>query len=439
MSTRDELGFAQNVKAALEESTFTPAWTHLFFICAFIVLGLAWANHAVVEEATVGIGKVVSSQHLQVVQTSEGGVVSEVLVAEGKTVKAGDLLMRIDATISRSQLGELGQKRSALVAEMTRLKAEAEGRRELTFEAALKARVPQVVGAQVRAFRARLAKLDSQLQLLEKVTRQRVHELGEFKARHARIVASLKPMSRELRLTSNLARRGVVSEVELLRLNRQIAELRGDKRVLEASIPRAQAAIEEAEKRHENARAIFRSEARDRLSQVRGELAVIDESLQAARLRVARTDIRSPVDGVINKLAVTTIGAVKRAGETVAEIVPIGDALLIETQIRPQDVAFIHPGQKASVKLTAYDYLIYGALSGTVERIGADTLSDAQGQPYYRVIVRTDKAYLRSGDKHLPAIPGMVASVDIQTGAKTIMEYLLKPIRRVRNEAFRER
>ncbi|MFT5509804.1 MAG: adhesin transport system membrane fusion protein [Hyphomicrobiaceae bacterium] len=439
MSTRDELGFAQNVKAALEESTFAPAWTHLLCVSMFIVLGLAWANYAVLEEATVGIGKVISSQHLQVVQTPEGGVVSEIVVQEGKTVKAGDLLMRIDATISRSQLGELGQRRSAFVAEMTRLTAEAEGRRELVFDAGLKERVPKVVGAQVRAFQARLNKLDSQLQLLEKVTRQRVHELAEFEARHARIVASLKPLTKELQLTRNLAKRGIVSEVELLRLNRQRAEMRGDRMVLEASIPRAQAAIEEAEKRRENAWAIFRSEARDRLSQVRGELAVIDETLRAARLRVARTDIRSPVDGVINKLAVTTIGAVKRAGETVAEIVPLGGALLIETQVRPQDVAFIHRGQSASVKLTAYDYLVYGALKGTVERIGADTLSDAQGQPYYRVIVRTEKAYLESGNEHLPAIPGMVASVDIQTGSKTVLEYLLKPIRRVRNEALRER
>lgn len=439
MSTRDELAFAQNVKAAIEESTFTPAWKHLLVITAFIAMAIAWAGFAVVEEATVGVGKVVSSQHLQVVQTPEGGVVSEVLIAEGKTVKAGDLLMRIDATISRSQLGELGQRRSALIAELTRLTAEAEGRRELVFADDLKLQVPEVVGSQMRAFDARLRKLDNQLQLLEQVTRQRFHELAEFKARHARIIASLKPLTRELQLTKALARRGVVSEVELLRLNRQVEEMRGDKKVLDASIPRAQAAIEEAEKRRENAKAVFRSDARDRLSQVRGDLAVIEETLRAARLRVARTDIRSPVDGVVNKLAVNTIGAVKRAGETVAEIVPIGDALLIETQVRPQDVAFIHPGQPASVKLTAYDYLVYGALKGKVERIGADTLSDAQGQPYYRVIVRTDKAYLTHNEKQLPAIPGMVASVDIQTGAKTVLEYLLKPIRRVRNEAFRER
>ncbi|MEM8971380.1 MAG: HlyD family type I secretion periplasmic adaptor subunit [Pseudomonadota bacterium] len=439
MKSREELIFAQNVKAALDQSTMAPAWTHLAIILALIAMAITWASYAVVEEATVGVGKVIPSQQLQVVQTPEGGVVSEIIVSEGQTVKTGDLLMRIDATISKSQLGELGQRRSALRAELTRLTAEAEGHREVEFDAALKKQVPDVVVSEGKAFRARLGKLDSRLGLLEQSTRQRIHELNEFQARHNRIVASLKPLQRELKLTRNLAGRGVVPEVELLRLERQLAELQGDKNVLSASIPRAEAAIQEARKRRENAHAVFKSEARDRLARVRADLVVIDETMRAARLRVARTDIQSPVEGVVNKLSVTTIGAVKRAGEVVAEIVPLGDALLIEAQIRPQDVAFIRPGQAASVKLTAYDYLVYGALDGKVERIGADTLTDAQGQPYYRVIVRTDKGFLQVGGKRLPAIPGMVASVDIQTGAKTVLEYLLKPIRRVRDEAFRER
>ena len=439
MRTRDELTFAHNAKAAIEDATSAPAWVQLFVIILFIALGMVWASFAVIDEATVGVGKVVSSQHLQVVQTPEGGVVSEIFVREGQSVKAGDLLMRLDATNSKAQLAELGQRRSALVAEMTRLLAEAEGRSALSFDRALEDDIPEVVRSQVQAFEARKRKLESEFQLLEQVIRQRVHELTESKARHARIKASLKLLTQELDLTRGLAKRGVVSALELLRLKRQVEELRGDLNVLDAAIPRAEAAAEEARKRRQNAHAVSRSETRDRLSKVRSELAVIKETLKSARDRVARTDIRSPVAGIVNKLAVTTIGAVKRASEIVAEIVPTGDALLIETQVKPQDVAFIHPGQAASVKLTAYDYLIYGALEGRVERIGADTLSDAQGQAYYRVIVRTENSFLDAGDKRLPVIPGMIARVDIKTGAKTVAEYLLKPIRRIRNEALRER
>ena len=439
MSRRRELAFAQNLKAALDEAPTSYAWLHLLIITALIATAGLWAATATIEESTAGTGRVIPSQQLQIVQMPEAGVVTELLAQEGQTVKAGDLIMRIDATISKSQLGELRQKQGTLQAQILRLTAEAEEQAQITFPPTLIKSIPRVVTSERKAFRARLRRLTSELALLREQVHQREQEIEELNAKRKRLSSALVPLRKEVSLTRNLRKRGVVPEVDLLRLERQLAEMQGDLYVLEASIPRAKASIAEAKNRRENVRAIFRSEAREKLTRARADLAIIEETLSAAQLRVAQKDIRSPVDGVVNKLLVTTIGAVKGPGETVAEIVPVDDALLIEAQIRPQDVAFIHPGQISSVKLTAYDYLIYGALKGRVERIGADTFTDSQGQPYYRVIVRTERNFLEVGDKRLPAIPGMVAQVDIQTGEKTVLDYLLKPIRRVQGEAFRER
>ncbi|RMF03327.1 MAG: HlyD family type I secretion periplasmic adaptor subunit, partial [Alphaproteobacteria bacterium] len=261
----------------------------------------------------------------------------------------------------------------------------------------------------------------------------------EYEAERAKLEASLKPLMREVELTRSLHARGVVPEVEMLRLERQAADLQGQLEVVKRSVPRARAAMEEFKSRIDNARAGFRSEARERLSRARAELAIIEESIKAARDRVTRTALRAPVRGVVNKLNINTIGAVVQPGQDLIEIVPLDDKLLIEANVRPQDVAFIRPQQEASIKLTAYDYLVYGALEGEVERVSADTITDDKGETFYRVIVRTDRSHIRQAEGELPIIPGMVATVDILTGEKTVYDYLMKPIRRVRNEALRER
>lgn len=441
MSRSSESRFAQNLDAALDDASagLTNAWSQLFVVAAMMAGLLAWAHFAVLEEVVVGTGRVIPSQQLQVVQTADGGVVTEILVSEGQSLKAGDLMMRIDATTSQAQLGELRQRRWALNASVTRLEAEADGADTVAFSDTLTATVPSVVAAEHAAFRARRERLRSEIALNEQQFQQREQDLAELTARQARGTASIAPLKRELELTRRMKRRGVVPEIDLLRLERQFAEVSGDLAVLDASVPRARSAIAEARSRVENVRAIFRSEARERLAGVRAELAVIEETLKAARARVARTDIRSPVDGIVNTLAVTTIGAVKGPGEVLAEVVPLDDTLLVEARIRPNDIAFIFPGQDASVKLTAFDYLIYGALTGVVERIGADTRTDEQGEAFYPVSVRTNETEITAKGRTLSVLPGMVATVDIQTGQKSVLDYLLKPLRRVQNEALRER
>ena len=435
----DEFEFANDVRAAVAERPPRAAWALVLAVLLMLAAGVAWANWAVVEEVTTGAGRVIPSRQLQVVQSLEAGIIREILVDEGDLVAAGDILMHIDDTSFSSRLGELQQRQYAYQAEIARLEAEANESETLDVPPELVEAAPAAVAAQGAAFTARRAHLAEEIQVLEQQLRQREQEVEELHVREQRLVAALEPLERELELTRELHQRGVIPEIEMLRLERQLAENQGELAVVRSSMPRAATAIEEARDMIDNRRANYRAEAREKLAETGAELAVIEESLRAARDRVVRTTLRAPVRGAINKLNVTTIGAVVQPGQSIFEIVPIDDALLIEARIRPQDVAFIRPDQPASVKLTAYDFQVYGALAGRVERISADTIADEEGETFYRVIVRTDQNHLSEGGRQLPIIPGMVATVDIQTGEKTVLDYLLNPIVRVRHEAFRER
>lgn len=439
MTERTDFEYVNSIRAADTVGTPRILWLQLLAIAALIGGALVWAHRAVVEEVTSGTGRVIPSRQLQVVQSLEGGLVREILVREGDQVAANQVLMRIDDTSFSSRLGEMTSKRASSLAEVARLEAEASGAPAPVFDAKLRAEHPGAVESEVQAFQARRVKLDSELAVLRQQLVQREQDLAELKARRTKLDAQLKPLNRELSLNRDLSKRGAVAEVEILRLERQLAELTGDREIIAASIPRAEAAIDEAKSRIANGRAAFEASVRERLTAARTDLAVLDESIKGAKDRVVRTALSSPVKGVVNKLSVTTIGAVLQPGQALAEIVPLDDSLLVETRVRPQDVAFISPGQRATVKLSAYDYLIYGSLAGQVDRISADTIADPRGETFYQVIVRTAQSSLAAKGKSLPVIPGMVARVDIQTGEKTVLSYLINPLLRARQEALRER
>ena len=224
-----------------------------------------------------------------------------------------------------------------------------------------------------------------------------------------------------------------------MRLRRQHAELEGELNVIKTSLPRARSSIEEARSRLAGAASADKAEERERLAKTRGELAVAVESEKAATDKVVRAALKAPVRGVVNKINITTVGAVVQPGYGIVEIIPLDDTLLVEAQIRPKDVAFISPDQQANVKFTAYDYLTYGFLVGSIERISADTFLDADNQAYYRATIRTEKNHIDHEGRKLPIIPGMIASVDILTGRRSVLDYLLKPINRARHEVFHER
>ena len=439
MMGKDEFDFANDVRAAVEERAPRAAWILIGIVGFIVIVGLIWAEIATVEEVTSGDGRVIPSSQLQVVQTLEGGIVREILIREGDSVEKDQVLMRIDDTGFAARLGELSQRRWALRAEIARLLAEATGAEAIDIDKALANNASELVANEQDVFAVRRLKRDQEVSILRQQLVQKEQELQELEARKIKLESSKKPLDRELALTRKMKERGVVPEIELLRMERQTAEVNGELAIVTASLPRASAAIEEARNRIETAKFGHQAEARERLAKARAELGVIEETIKGARDRVTRASLKAPVRGIVNKVNTNTIGSVVKPGQDIIEIVPLGDNLLIEARLRPQDVAFVRPDQAASVKLTAYDYSIYGALDGKVERISADTITDEQSETFYRVIVRTEQNFLKLGSEQLPIIPGMVAQVDILTGKKTVLDYLLKPLTKVRYEALRER
>ena len=439
MTTRLDMEFANDLSHADEIALNGSAWWQLGILTALFAAALGWASWATLDEVATAVGRVVPAQQVQVAQSLEGGIVRELLVREGATVDRDQLIMRIDDTGFSSRLGELRQRRIALRAELARLEAEASGADQPAFDAELEAEAPAPVAAERAAFQARKTRLATEIDTFEKQLVQRQQEYAELQARRGKLAAIRVPIYSELELNRRLEQRGNAPAVDVLRLERQLADIDGDIEIIKASLPRLEAAVAEARGRAAGLRAAFVAQVRERLTQAQAESAVIEELIRAAQDRVARTAVRSPVKGVVNRLTVTTIGAVVQPGQVLADVVPLDDALVVEARVRPKDVAFIHPGQRATVKFTAYDYLVYGGLDGEVERIGADSLRDERGEPYYLVLVRTSKSHLGSERGRLEVIPGLVGTVDIQTGQKTVLDYILKPILRTKHEAMRER
>lgn len=440
MSARGDLAFANDVRAAREKEVPRAAAALIVVIAAMIAVFVVWSRQAVIEEVTRGTGKIVPAQQIQVVQSLEGGIVSEILVREGERVEKGAILVRLDETSTGARLGELAGERHARLARIARLTAEAEGKDTPEFPDELTRNAADLIQAETELFRAERDALLRQREVLRPQLEQRREELRELEEKQRKLVASRELLEKELDLTRKLSRQKAIPEIELIQLERRAVEASGELDEIGPRRKRVAAGITEYENRLASAEADFRAQAQAQLAKELGELRVIGQSITGAADRVERTVIRAPVKGVVNRIAITTIGGVIQPGAAVLEIVPLDDRLLVEARIRPQDVAFVRPGQPASIKLSAYDYTIYGSLRGEVTQVGANTITDPQtGEPYYRVIAETDTVSLSYPDKQLDIIPGMVATVEIETGSKTIFDYLMKPVERVRNEALHER
>ena len=440
-----DFAFANDVRAAAELRTPQTAQLILFSTLALLITALIWAYFAALDEVKRGNGRVVPTRQVQVVQSLEGGIVTTILVREGATVREDEPLMRIDDTNFASQYGEVRERRGATAARVARLEAQATEKPKLVFPEDLVRDAKRAVETEQSVFDAQLRKLAQEIDVLEKQFTQRQQEFAEFTASERKLTETLQLLAREVALTRKLFEQRVVPEIEMLRLERQASEMRGQLEIVKASLGKSQAAMQESQSKILNARTTFRAQAEDDLAKSRGDLAVLDENIKAAQDKVRRTELRSPVNGIVNKLNVTTVGAVVAPGGAVMEIVPVDDTLLVEGRIKPQDIAFIRPEQDAVVKISAYDSSVYGSLKGKVERISADTIIDDKGdrndrgETYYRVMVRTEKNHLGTTDRPLPVIPGMVTTVEVLTGQKTVLEYLLRPARTLRDEALRER
>lgn len=403
-----------------------------------LVVLIGWAALAPVDEVTKGDAKVIPSRQLQVIQSLDGGVVSEILVKEGQEVEAGQMLLRIDETRATSGVRESAAQVFALRTKLARLKALAEGEAFAPpTPRAGNAEELRVVDEERDLYNNKRSELQALVGISEQQLAQREQELSEAQAKRDSATRSLELAQQELVKTRPLLASGAVSEVEVLRLEREVSRARGDKEQATAQAARAGASIAEARRKIQETELSFRNEARKELSDVLGRLNAMNEGAVALADKVDKAQVKSPVRGRVQRLLANTVGGVVQPGKDIVEIVPLDDALVLEAKVQPKDIAFIHPGQSATVKFTAYDFSIYGGLDAVVENISPDTVTDERGNnTFYVVRVRTRQTHF--SDK-MPIIPGMTAEVDILTGKKTVLSYLLKPVLRAHAYALRER
>lgn len=410
----------------------------LLAVAAFFVVFIVWANWALVDEVTRGEGRVIPSRQIQVIQNLEGGILAEMLVREGQVVDVGQILLRIDNVRAESDYREKRARYMALLASIARLQAEIDDTK-LVFPPEVMSEAREVAEKELTLFNKRQDNLDNEVQILRSQAVQREQELKELETKLAQYERSFALAQEELRLAEPAARRGDMSQSLFIKLQREVNDLRGAVEGTRASIVRVRTAIREANQKVERALSSFRQQAQQELTEKSAELAGIREIVLAGADRVRRTEVRSPVRGTVKQIKLSTIGGVVQPGQDILEIVPLEDSLLVEANIRPGDIAFLRPGLPATVKITAYDYSIYGDLKGQVEDISADTITNDRGESYYRVRIRTDRNYLGSDERPLRIIPGMTAQVDILTGRKSVLHYLLKPIIKTRDHALTER
>ncbi|MGB6008630.1 HlyD family type I secretion periplasmic adaptor subunit [Castellaniella sp.] len=405
---------------------------------ALLTLGVLifWASTAEIDEVVRGEGKVVPSRQVQIVQSLDGGVVQEILVRPGDKVVKNQVLLRIDPTRYSSSLGENRAESLALKAKVARLEAIANNTPFVAPPDVVE-QAPKLAEQESNVWQARTRELNANLEVAREQLNQRQQELRSTIANRDQAATACNLSSREYTMTKPLLASGAVSQVDLLRLQRDVAKYCGDQKSAAAQIDKIQAAIQEAQAKLNETEVTFRNQARTELSDTRAKLSSLLEGQIALADRVTSSNIRSPVNGTVKTLTANTIGGVVQPGKDIMEIVPSDDTLLLEVKVNPRDIGFLYPSQKAEVKFTAYDFSIYGGLQGHVEEIGADSITDEKGNSYYLVKVRTEKSYVGSDER--PIIPGMMAEVHILTGKRTLMQYLLKPVLRAHSNAFRER
>jgi membrane fusion protein, adhesin transport system len=420
----------------MSRATTYRAQTIVRAAVAAVVVLLVWAALAHVDEITKGDARVISSRQLQLVQSFDGGVVSEILVKEGQVVEKDQLLLKIDETRATSGVRESAAQGFALRARQARLRALAEGS---AFKPPAVTDSPEerrILDEERRLYETRLSELNTMLAINQQQLQQRHQELDEMRSRKAAAERSLDLSQQELNKTKPLLATGAVSEVDILRLDQVISKARGDSEQAGSQIARVQAAIGEAQRKIQETELTFRNDARKEMADVMGKLNALNEGAVALNDKVDKSQIKSPLRGRVQRLLANTVGGVVQPGKDIVEIVPLDDALVLEAKVAPKDIAFIHPGQGATVKFTAYDFSIYGGMAAEVDNISPDSVVDEKGNAFYLVRVVTSKA--KFGDK-LPIIPGMTAEVDILTGNKTVMSYLLKPVLKGKAYALRER
>lgn len=432
-------GIPANRLDALVATHPIPSWRALAWpIMALLAVFGVWSGVARLEEVAVAVGEIVPQGKVKVIQHLEGGIIDAIHVTEGSVVRAGDPLVRLDLATAGVNRKELLARLDSDMLRRARLAAELNAT-PLTLPDEAARRHPDVAAAERKAFEARRHELASSLAVLREQVRQRELEVQELEARRRAVSGSLALARERLKMSDSLLSEGLTARMEHLQLKAEVEKLDGEQQGLTSAVPRARAAVAEAEKRLVEGELRFRREAQEQLGQSEQSIARLEELSAEATAQGLRADIKSPIDGIVKKLRTNTIGGVVQPGEPIMEIVPSADKPIVLAKLSPTDRGYVREGQPALVKVSTYDFVRYGGLNGRVTYVAPDSTTDGKGAPYFEVAVETDKTDLGSGDTMLPISPGMQATVDIHTGSKTVLEYLIAPVMKLRHEAFRER
>lgn len=431
--------YISDVNAAMLYSSPIQSHLILWITLAFVVTALIWANYATLDQITRGTGKIIPSSRLQVIQNLEGGIVSEILVKEGDVVEKNQPLMRLDDVRFSASFKEESLKNVELLASIARLTALANNT-TLNMPHDIEKNYPDLAQHERQLYHSKKEELNSMIETINQQVKQREQELIEIESKKQQLIASYEMLDKEVKMSEPLVGYGAMSEVEFLRLKRTANDLQGEISAARLSVPRLQASLSEAKNKINEQKTQFHATVVGELNTAKAESERILESIQAVKDQVNRTLVVSPIKGTVKQLKITTIGGVIQPGMDLIEIVPFEDKLLIQADIRPADIAFLRPGQRAIIKLTAYDFSIYGGLEAHLDHISADTIINMEdGKSYYQIRLSTNQNRIEKNGEQFAIIPGMTADVDIITNKKTVLDYLLKPILKTKANALHER
>ena len=416
-------------------------WVYPSRLIVLLLIGIGyWAQTTMIDEVAVATGKVVPQGKVKTVQHLEGGIIKELNIREGQMVNAGEPLMTLTLGVGKLNRKELQTELDGYRLMEARLMAETKGASKINFPNESKKRRPQIAVHEKTTFDARRSELTGQLSVIRKQIKQKELSIEALRTQRNAASSKLDLMEEDQALAQDAMNRGMGTRSDYLKLSGEVENLLGEIRTIDAEIPAARADIEEAKARLNEARLIYKSKASEQLSKVSREMSRIEKVLNEATEQQGRTVIRAPISGTVKNLKYTNDGAVVRPGEAIMELVPARDNLVVEAQLSPTDRGYVQIGLPANIKVSAYDFVRYGALPGRVIQIAPDTDKTEEGVPYYRVIIATERTFLGDGKQTvLPITTGMETQVDIVTGKRSVLEFFLRPLLRLKDEAFRER
>jgi len=454
--TQQDLEMADDVYGAMLSEVPSLHRLTIWSLAGLMASFIVWSYFSSLDQVTSGQGKIIPSSQVQIIQSLDGGVLQKLFVQEGMQVTKDQPLARIDDTRFRSDFEQQKQEVDSLRANIIRLRAELGSiligdaidwelqisitKKNLSFPEDLTLSAPLLIERQQDEYNGRLDSLINQVAIQARQIQQRIQEVTELASKVQTLRTSYNLAKKELNLTRPLAAKNIVPKVELLKLERSVNDIKGELNSVRLLKPKLQASVEEATLQRRDAVLVYRTKARAELNELQSSLSKMTEAQVGVKDKVTKALITSPVIGTIKTIHITTLGGVVQPGQTIIEIVPTEDMLLVEAKIKPSDIGFIYPGLPAVVKITAYDFARYGGLTGKVEHISADTTQDEEGNSFYLIRVRTDASSIKNkANEEMNIIPGMMTTVDVITGKRTILEYILNPILRAQQAALRER